>query len=248
MTDQRLEMQTYLDIPFQPYRNKVYTFDADQDLNLGYEQESTFCSCKQQFLDEFSDPSPCARHSFASMNPVQYPQLFGDQPDIRTSFGELSSYSNQEHFPLESPLSPSFIDPDVVIRKSEFNFSSDDAFIQENGVSDMANEPNLINLDIDEQVQDTRPGPFTVNVLNMDESRPPTNDCTVEPWNSEQTLLISREGTRRTRRNNESTYFNRTKKSNEQQQYLLNAFDSFEGRVPRELRRKAERATGLSWL
>lgn len=200
-------MQTDNDILFQGYRNKVYTFESEPELKLGFEQESTFCSCKH-YMSDFTDLSPCRRHSFGSLNT---PPLFGDMADLRASFGELSSYSGQEQLSFDSP---SFIDPDVVIRKSEGFASFDDALLHGNGVSDMSDEPNLFMLELDEPVTDTEICLPAIKVENVDEVEQTLPEPTIEPWSSEQTLLLSREGTRRARRRcNESTYLNRTKKT-----------------------------------
>lgn len=70
----------------------------------------------------------------------------------------------------------------------------------------------------------------------------------IEPFHCETTLTISREGWRQSRRNNESTFMNRVRKTEEQTRYLIAMFDSTKGRIPKSLRDRAERATGLSWI
>jgi len=69
-----------------------------------------------------------------------------------------------------------------------------------------------------------------------------------ELWNYDKTLHLSREGTRLTRRNNESTLNNRIRKTIEQQRFLINMFDATNGRIPKDIRAIAERETGLQWI
>ena len=138
------------------------------------------------------------------------PPLFGELGDLRASFGELSSYSKQEQMPFDAP---SFIDPDVVIRKSDSCPSSDEAFIQRNGVSEVPDAP--LKLELEEPASDLTISLPVVTVEDVDKEEEPTAmEATTEPW-KEQTILLSREGSRRANRRKctESTFLNRTKKT-----------------------------------
>lgn len=57
---------------------------------------------------------------------------------------------------------------------------------------------------------------------------------------AEHSLLISRERRQQARKNNEMTFLNRVRKSDEQVRFLLNLFDATGGRIPKEIRQRAE--------
>jgi len=64
----------------------------------------------------------------------------------------------------------------------------------------------------------------------------------------EHSLLISRFRRQQAKQNNELTFLNRVRKSDEQVRFLINLFDATGGRVPKEIRQRAERETGLQWI
>lgn len=65
---------------------------------------------------------------------------------------------------------------------------------------------------------------------------------------AEHSLLISRFRRQQAKQNNELTFLNRVRKSDEQVRFLINLFDATGGRVPKEIRQRAERETGLQWI
>ena len=75
----------------------------------------------------------------------------------------------------------------------------------------------------------------------------PTFDFGVTTF-GEHSLLISRFRRQQAKQNNELTFLNRVRKSDEQVRFLINLFDATGGRVPKEIRQRAERETGLQWI
>jgi hypothetical protein len=114
----------------------------------------------------------------------------------------------------------------------------------------MLEDQNLVTLKFDEIVapQDTPPVETGFKNENTYIESHHEASSSVEPFHCVTTLIISREGRRNMTRNNESTYMNRVRKSAEQTRFLIGLFDKTNGRVPKEIRRKAELATGLTWI
>jgi len=197
---------------------------------MGYESDSTFCSCNLRIQNSLFESmvfeGECTRHlgrSSAHQQLIEHARFSFPEPEFTEP--------------------PQLVDQEWSILKLE----SDDG-----------------SKDISQQFEPT-PGHQTLQHLNFDS--PPASDeprdnsrdkspvervyqdlSANEQWNSETTLLISREGTRKNRRNFECTFLNRVRKSDEQTRYLIGLFDQTNGRVPKEVRRRAEEQTGLTWI
>ena len=102
-------MYTHEDMPFLGYRNKATRVVAHPEIDLGYEHDSTLCSCNDSFLQEFPDfprTENCPRH----------PGLF---------LQEMAQQEPSLHqFPDAIYMRPEidFVDPAINLDETEFQY------------------------------------------------------------------------------------------------------------------------------
>ena len=100
-------MYTHEDMPFLGYRNKAIRVEAHPEIDLGYEHDSTLCSCNDSFLQEFPDfprTENCLRH------PGLFPQGIAQQEPSLLQFPD-ASYLRPEI---------DFVDPAINLDEKEF--------------------------------------------------------------------------------------------------------------------------------